>query len=105
MNHEMPRIRRRGALLALAALSLVPLGVFAVLTAEAGVPNPFEAGSGPWMNPVYDASECPGDQICAEWPNPDNGTTSVCCIDDTNLGTYQGYDDTCQRLITVRAWS
>ncbi len=93
---------RRLPLAALSATFLLILGGLAVFTASAGVPNPFPAGTGPWINPDYRSDDCPGDQVCAEWPNPGNNTVSVCCIDEATVGTYQDYDTSCRTLLGVR---
>lgn len=102
MREQKNPVRRRRLLAALAACSFLALGLAGFQTLAAD-PVPFEAGSGPWRNGAPEES-CPQGTICAEWPDEENNTVTVCCVDQSIIGTYQYFQNDCMVMIGQRAF-
>ncbi len=101
---QLPRLQKRR--LAGATMLLLILGLMAALTVQATVPNPIEAGSGPWRTAIEENCENVEEgTVCAEWPSPRTNTVTVCCVDPDIVGTYQGIGQACSVQLTQRAFN
>ncbi len=97
-----PRPRLAG--MTTAAVLILIVGVFVPLGSGAVPPGsgPTPIGNeGPWLNAVPNY-ECGEGAVCAEWPNFDTNTSTVCCIDEALLGSFQGIGDNCYVNFGVR---
>lgn len=100
---------RRAKQLMLALVTVLVLGVSIGLgpgSEAIGSPSgPIPIGNeGPWMNGVTEYS-CANSTVCAEWPNYDTNSATVCCVDPGVLGTYQPLtNSTCYTNLGQRAF-
>ncbi len=87
----------------LAIALLLILSAVAVIQAYALPSMPAPMGDeGPWSNAVS-SIECPHGSVCAEWPNRDYNTLTLCCIAPNVVGTYNKPDsDSCWEILGVR---
>ncbi|MEM7586109.1 MAG: hypothetical protein AAF560_22150 [Acidobacteriota bacterium] len=91
--NSAPKPRLAGIIAAVVLILVV--GVFVPLGSEAleGGPTPI-GNEGPWLNAVPDYN-CGDGAVCAEWPNYDTNTSTVCCVDPSLIGSYQGIGNNC----------
>ena len=85
--------KKRLAGIAAAIVVILTVGFFVTPGSEAVPPLPI-GEEGPWIN--ANAYECGAGAVCAEWPNYDANTVTICCIDPGLVGSYAGIGNNCE---------
>ncbi|MCH9648734.1 MAG: hypothetical protein K0U98_10880 [Deltaproteobacteria bacterium] len=98
MNKLEPTTIRKRRWGALALLITLGFGVAFTTSARRSIPV-FDSSGGPWRN-VSPFASCPGDTLCAEWPQASTNVAITCCIDEDDIGTSD--PESCQLFLSIR---